>query len=181
MTKYIIVFIIVVLGFFFINDVIKSWQNKPVIVTGEQIFLKDKDTSAVKVTAATNTAQIQIKDSAGTVTQTTTLIPAESNYTIITSTVTGQTTLSFKNKGFCIVPIVSINYTDQINAGVGIRGFYWNAFGAYALVYSDGSLNVGVDYRLYAVKLKNVSLGISYAVANDREYTLRGGINIYLN
>lgn len=143
--------------------------------------LQPNETSAVTIDASTNVATIQQRDDNGNVNVSHEFVPAESTYTVVTSTMTGKTEMKYKKKGFCLVPNITVTYNNQFSAGIGARLFYWNEFGIvshlnYWFTDEKVSFSAGLDYRLYKLKLKNVAIGASY----DTYKTIKAQINLYL-
>lgn len=142
--------------------------------------LEENDTSNIFIDTGSSTVTVQERQEDGHIETTHTFIPAESNYSVTISTITGKTKVDYNTKGFTFKPI--LNYNLVYNIGIGCRFFYWNEFGAIATInYNLDShipnLNIGIDYRLYKLRLKNVSLGVSYSTENRVNF----GINLYLN
>lgn len=142
--------------------------------------LDENDTSSAFIDTGSSTVTVQEKQKDGHIETTHTFVPAESNYSVVVSTITGKTTVDYNTKGFTLKPI--INYNLVYNIGIGCRFFYWNEFGAiatanYNLDSHVPNLNIGIDYRLYKIRLKNVSLSVSYSTENRVNF----GINLYLN
>lgn len=143
--------------------------------------LQPHETSSVTVDGATHTAVVQERQNDGTIEKHEMFIPAESTYSVVVSTQTGKATINYKKKGFCLVPTVTATYINQFSAGIGARLFYYNEFGIaghinYWFLDERVSCSIGLDYRLYKLKLKNVALGISY----DTYKTVKAQVNIYL-
>lgn len=143
-------------------------------------ILDENDTASAFIDTGSSTVTVQEKQKDGHIETTHTFVPAESNVSVTVSTQTGKTTVDYNTKGFTFKPI--INYNLVYNIGIGCRFFYWNEFGAIATAnYNIDShipnLNIGIDYRLYKLRMKNVSISVSYSTENRVNF----GINLYLN
>lgn len=142
--------------------------------------LEENDTANVFIDTGSSTVTVQERQEDGHIETTHTFVPAESNVSVTVSTQTGKTTVDYNTKGFTFKPI--LNYNLVYNIGIGCRFFYWNEFGAIATAnYNIDShipnLNIGIDYRLYKLRMKNVSISVSYSTENRVNF----GINLYLN
>lgn len=175
---YIVIILIclLIIGYYSCN------KNLSKIDIPDIIVMKPEDTSSLHINTTTNNVTIQNRQDNGNIKVEQHFIPAESNYTIITSTNTGKTTINYKNKGFTLKPNINITYINQFSFGLGLRLYFWNEFGIVNHInyYIDDktiSYSLGIDYRLYKLKLKNVSFGINY----DTRKQFRAQINFYLS
>lgn len=177
-SKYIIIVLLLIIAYnYFDKYIINPNNNNNVVITEP---LKDDQTSSVYVNTNNSQVTLQQREDNGSVTVTNHFIPAESNYNVISSTITGKTTIEYNKKDFTLKPL--INYSPIYNLGVGVRGFYWNEFGVIGCVnynFYDKNINVsaGIDYRLYKFDLKNISISLQY----NTEGKIMMGVSLYLN
>lgn len=178
--NYIILFVLLFFAYNYIYDYI---HDKPNSNTSSNIVTPLQNNQSVSVTHDNSNSQIYVQHhtSSGTVTTDSHFIPVETHYNVTYSSQTNTVEINYKDKGFCLAPNASIGYTDNFLLGLGLRFFYWNKFGSYVCVMHDFSTGIGLDYRLYNYRMKNVAVGLSFVPINNHGYNFRFNINLYFN
>jgi hypothetical protein len=165
MNKFIYVICAFVVGYFAINNYILNNRNDKLTIenttiSAENMVLWEKLKSKTVIYKDKIIQQIKYQDRIITVIK---YLPPEGQ-AIITVDNNNQTTLTVKQKGFCIYPAFQGIASKTLQIGLGVRLAYWNRYGLGLGLSNEIKPYLYIDRRIsdFIPFMQNTAVGVSY-------------------